>query len=87
MVDTAWTFTVLFMAIFVLLIVFGVLWLISQRSTAEHLPSDPSVQQIRVERGLARGEVRPDQHQDSRDELEDGAVSSGAGRPAELVHK
>ena len=30
MVDTAWTFTVLFMVIFVVLVVFAVLWLMSQ---------------------------------------------------------
>ena len=65
MVDAAWTFTVLFIVIFAVLIVFAVLWLMSQRpsSTGEHLPSSPSVQEI-LDPGLPRGEVSPDEYDD-----------------------
>ncbi len=88
MVDTAWTFTVLFMVIFVVIIVFAVLWLMSQRasSTVEDLPSSPLLQEI-LDPGLARGEVSPDEHDEILDELDGGSASSSGGRPAELVHR
>jgi hypothetical protein len=87
MVDTTWTFAVIFIAIFGVLIVFGVMWLMSQgpSSTAERLPSDSSAQRARAGRA-SREKVSPDVRDGIPDELDGAPASSSRRRPAGLVH-
>jgi hypothetical protein len=82
-----WTFVVVFMAIFVVLLVFAVVWLVSQGSSSagEHVPSHPSAQGVRARR-LPRGGVGPDERDEMPDERDGGYASSSGARPAEPVH-
>ena len=78
MVDTSWTFAVVFIAIFSVLVVFAVLWLmeVDSNEEADHEAPVRSPQSTPERRRAARVRDEPS-----------SASSSGAGRhPAGLAH-
>ena len=87
MVDTTWTFTVLFTAIFGVLLVFGVLWLMEQHSdaAAKDPRTSPSAEDLQ-HRSPVRDRAGSGEPERRSEEL-DGAHASRRGRrAAKLVH-
>lgn len=87
MVDTAWTFMVIFMTIGAVLVVFAAVWINSQRphSTGAHMGSKRPEPEL-LERRATRSEVPPVEDGEQRDELDGELAGRAEGRAAELVH-
>jgi hypothetical protein len=78
-----WTFVVVFAAIFVVLLVFAAVWLMSPPPsvTEERLPSKRAAHGL-PDWGPPSGEVSPDGY----DEMDGAYASRRSTRPAEPVH-
>jgi hypothetical protein len=84
MVDTAWTFTVVFIAIFSVLIAFAFLWLMQVRAAAR----DERQSAARSPDAGSEAVGRPVRSSaDRRDRRGGGSHARGAGRPAGLAHR
>ncbi len=83
MVDTAWTFTVVFIAIFSVLIVFAFLWLMQVR--AAHDERQSAARSADTGREAVGQPVRSSA--DRRDQRGGGSHARGARRPAGLAHR
>jgi len=83
MVDTGWTFTVLFAAIFCVLIVFAVLWLLQAPADAE---AEQRLQADSREPTLERSTQLVTRAPDRREDPGSASKAQRRWRPTDLVH-